>query len=64
MFENIQQACQDIKILLNDDKIYNRMQKEALLNFKDKFEIDVMVCKIEKIYKKVLQNEKTNMDSL
>lgn len=64
LFENIQQACQDIKILLNDDKIYNRMQKEALLNFKDKFEIDVMVCKIEKIYKKVLQNEKTNMDSL
>ena len=35
------------------------MQKGALLNFKDKFEIDVMVCKIEKIYKKVLQNKKT-----
>ena len=59
LFENIQQACQDIEILLNDEKVYSRMQKGALLNFKDKFEIDVMVCKIEKIYKKVLQNKKT-----
>ena len=64
LFENIQQACQDIEILLNDEKIHSRMQKEALLNFKDKFEIDVMIYKIEKIYKKVLQNKKTNMDSL
>lgn len=59
LFENMQQACQDIEILLNDEKVYSRMQKGALLNFKDKFEIDVMVCKIEKIYKKVLQNKKT-----
>ncbi|WP_298043207.1 glycosyltransferase [uncultured Campylobacter sp.] len=55
LFENAQQACQDIEILLNDEKIYGKMQAEALLNFKDKFEIRVAIGKMEQIYKELSQ---------
>ena len=64
LFESAQQAHQNIEILLNDEKIYGKMQNQAQLNFKDKFEIGVMVRKVERIYKEILQNKKINMDSL
>ena len=56
LFEDAQQACRDIEILLNDDKIYSKMQAEALLNFKDKFDIGVMIRKVEKIYEQIFEN--------
>ena len=59
LFEDAQQACQDIEILLNDEKIYGKMQAEALLNFKDKFDIDVMIRKVEKIYEQIFKNRST-----
>ena len=59
LFENAQQACQDIEILLNDEKIYGKMQAEALLNFKDKFDIGVMIRKVEKIYEQIFENRST-----
>mgnify|MGYP000869713082 FL=1 len=59
LFEDAQQACRDIEILLNDEKIYGKMQGEALLNFKDKFDIGVAVCKVEKIYKQVFENNRS-----
>ena len=55
LFEDAQQACRDIEILLNDEKIYGKMQGEALLNFKDKFEIKVAIGKMEQIYKELSQ---------
>ena len=55
LFEDARQACRDIKILLNDEKIYGKMQAEALLNFKDKFEIRVAIGKMEQIYKELSQ---------
>ena len=57
LFESAQQACRDIEILLNDDKIYGKMQSEALLNFKDKFDIDIAVRKVEKIYEQIFENK-------
>ena len=59
LFEDAQQACRDIEILLNDDKIYSKMQAEALLNFKDKFDIGVMIRKVEKIYEQIFENIST-----
>lgn len=59
LFEDAQQACRDIEILLKDEKIYGKMQSEALLNFKDKFDIDVMIRKVEKIYEQVFKNRST-----
>lgn len=59
LFESARQACRDIEILLNDEKIYGKMQGEALLNFKDKFDIDVMIRKVEKIYKQVFENNRS-----
>lgn len=59
LFEDAQQACQDIEILLNDEKIYGKMQAEALLNFKDKFDIGVMIRKVEKIYEQIFENRST-----
>ena len=56
LFENMQQACQCIEILLNDEKICSRMQKGALLNFQDKFDISIVIYKVEKIYKEILSN--------
>lgn len=55
LFESAQQACRDIEILLNDEKIYGKMRSEALLNFKDKFEIRVAIGKMEQIYKELSQ---------
>lgn len=55
LFEDARQACRDIEILLNDEKIYDKMQGEALLNFKDKFEIRVAIGKMEQIYKELSQ---------
>ncbi|WP_306529077.1 glycosyltransferase [Campylobacter sp.] len=55
LFESAQQACRDIEILLNDEQIYGKMQGEALLNFKDKFEIRVAIGKMEQIYKELSQ---------
>lgn len=55
LFEDARQACRDIEILLNDEKIYGKMQAEALLNFKDKFEIRVAIGKMEQIYKELSQ---------
>ena len=59
LFEDARQACRDIEILLNDDKIYGKMQAEALLNFKDKFDIGVMIRKVEKIYEQIFENIST-----
>ena len=59
LFEDAQQACQDIEILLNDEKIYGKMQAEALLNFKDKFDIGVTIRKMEKIYEQIFENIST-----
>ena len=59
LFESAQQACRDIKILLNDEKIYGKMQAEALLNFKDKFDIGIAVRKVEKIYEQIFENRST-----
>lgn len=59
LFEDAQQACRDIEILLNDEKIYGKMQAEALLNFKDKFDIGVMIRKVEKIYEQIFENRST-----
>ena len=59
LFESAQQACRDIEILLNDDKIYDKMRGEALLNFKDKFDIGVMIRKVEKIYEQIFENRST-----
>ena len=56
LFESAQQACRDIEILLNDEKIYGKMQSEALLNFKYKFDIGIAIYKVEKIYKEILSN--------
>ncbi len=56
LFESAQQACRDIEILLNDEKIYSKMQGEALLNFKDKFDIGIAVRKVEKIYEQIFEN--------
>lgn len=55
LFEDARQACRHIEILLNDDKIYGKMQAEALLNFKDKFDIRVAIGKMEQIYKELSQ---------
>lgn len=55
LFESAQQACRDIEILLNDEKIYGKMQGEALLNFKNKFEIRVAIGKMKQIYKELSQ---------
>ena len=57
LFESAQQACRDIEILLNDEKIYGKMQSEALLNFKDKFDIDIAIRKVEKIYEQIFENK-------
>ncbi|AKT92198.1 glycosyltransferase [Campylobacter gracilis] len=59
LFENAQQACRDIEILLNDEKIYGKMQSEALLNFKDKFDIGIAIRKVEKIYEQIFENRST-----
>ena len=59
LFEDAQQACRDIEILLNDEKIYGKMQAEALLNFKDKFDIGVTIRKMEKIYEQIFENIST-----
>ena len=59
LFESAQRACRDIKILLNDEKIYGKMQGEALLNFKDKFDIGIAVRKVEKIYEQIFENRST-----
>ena len=59
LFESAQQACRDIEILLNDEKIYGKMQSEALLNFKDKFDIGIAVRKVEKIYEEIFENGST-----
>lgn len=59
LFESAQQACRDIEILLNDEQIYGKMQSEALLNFKDKFDIGIAVCKVEKIYEQMFENRST-----
>lgn len=59
LFEGAQQACRDIEILLNDEKIYGKMQSEALLNFKDKFDIGIAVRKVEKIYEQIFENKST-----
>ena len=58
LFESAQQAHQNIEILLNDEKIYGKMQNQAQLNFKDKFDISVMICKVEKIYENVIKNNR------
>lgn len=55
LFESAQQACWDIEILLNDEQIYGKMQGEALLNFKNKFEIRVVIGKMKQIYKELSQ---------
>ena len=57
LFESAQQACRDIEILLNDEQIYGKMQSEALLNFKDKFDIDIAIRKVEKIYEQIFENK-------
>ena len=59
LFESAQQARQDIEILLNDEQIYGKMQAEALLNFKDKFNIGAMIRKVEKIYEQIFENRST-----
>ena len=59
LFEDAQQACRDIEILLNDEKIYGKMRGEALLNFKDKFNIGAMIRKVEKIYEQIFENRST-----
>ena len=59
LFESAQQACRDIENLLNDEKIYGKMQSEALINFKDKFDIGITVCKVEKIYEQMFENRST-----
>ena len=59
LFEDAQQACRDIEILSNDEKIYGKMRGEALLNFKDKFDIGVAVCKVEKIYKQAFEKNRS-----
>lgn len=59
LFESAQQACWDIEILLNDEQIYGKMQGKALLNFKDKFDIGIAVCKVEKIYEQMFENRST-----
>ena len=59
LFESAQQARQDIEILLNDEQIYGKMQGEALLNFKDKFDIGIAVRKVEKIYEEIFENRST-----
>ena len=59
LFESAQQACRDIEILLNDEQIYGKMQAEALLNFKDKFNIGAMIRKVEKIYEQIFENRST-----
>ena len=56
LFESAQQACRDIEILLNDEKIYGKMQSEALLNFKDKFEINIAIYRLERLYQQILTN--------
>lgn len=55
LFESAQQACRDIEILLNDEKIYGKMQGEALLNFKNKFDIGIAIRKVEKIYEQIFK---------
>lgn len=57
LFESARQACRDIEILLNDEQIYGKMQSEALLNFKDKFDIGIAVRKVEKIYEQIFENK-------
>jgi len=57
LFESTQQACRDIENLLNDEKIYGKMRSEALLNFKDKFDIGIAVRKVEKIYEQIFENK-------
>ena len=59
LFESAQQACRDIEILLNDEQIYGKMQAEALLNFKDKFDIGITIRKVEKIYEQIFENRST-----
>lgn len=59
LFESAQQACRDIENLLNDEKIYGKMQAEALLTFKDKFDIDIAIRKVEKIYEQIFENRST-----
>ena len=59
LFESAQQACRDIEILLNDEQIYGKMQGEALLNFKNKFDIGIAVRKVEKIYEEIFENRST-----
>nr|WP_314379618.1 glycosyltransferase [uncultured Campylobacter sp.] len=59
LFESAQKACREIEILLNDEKIYGKMQAEALLNFKDKFDIGIAVRKVEKIYEQIFENRST-----
>ena len=56
LFESSSQACQAIEKLLNDEKVYNKMQSEALLNFKDKFEIDIAIYRLERLYQQILTN--------
>jgi len=62
LFEDAQQACRDIEILSNDEKIYGKMRGEALLNFKDKFDIGVAVCKVEKIYKQAFEKNRSTRE--
>ena len=57
LFESAQQACRDIEILLNDEKIYGKMRSGALLNFKNKFDIGIAVRKVEKIYEQIFENK-------
>lgn len=59
LFESAQQACRDIEILLNDEQIYGKMQAEALLNFKDKFDIGITIRKVEKNYEQIFENRST-----
>lgn len=60
LFESSSQACQAIEKLLNDEKVYNKMQSEALLNFKDKFEINIAIYRLERLYQQILTNGEIN----
>lgn len=53
LFENENEAVKCINRLIEDKQLYKNFSNRAKSNFKDKFDIQIMIEKIEKIYKEL-----------
>ncbi|WP_169764364.1 glycosyltransferase [Campylobacter mucosalis] len=53
LFDDLREACKHIDLLLHDETTYENFSAAAKLNFKSKFDIKIMIDKIEEIYKEL-----------